>query len=288
MKAFVEKYEQNADGKNRYHWGKKAKTLCYGILIRDFLGLSKWLAQAILSGRHRPQCLGSKIKKVRHVVTIQYSAHVVLIYLRTKMFVHLWNAFIQQKYHEPLLTIKTSVMKTESLVHIVECVTCSEQWMRVDLQSSVQLSALWGKSFQRCYHWADILRPSSLWHFINWHPFIADSQLVFPIGFDAHYINQTVHTCWWSDLCLYVFHSWFKYSLQRKTSCCFSDNSWNPVQNLWRWGLYKLDYTIACLWRIQLKQLQHQISILEWFLKDHVTLKTGVMAAENSALPSQK
>ncbi len=28
--------------------------------------------------------------------------------------------------------------------------------------------------------------------------------------------------------------------------------------------------------------------ILEWFLKDHVTLKTGVMAAENSALPSQK
>ncbi len=129
---------------------------------KRFFGLSKWLAQAILSGRHRPQCLGSKIKKVRHVVTIQYSAHVVLIYLRTKMFVHLWNAFIHQKYHEPLLTIKTSVMKTESLVHIVECVTCSELWMRVDLQSSVQLSALWGKSFQRCYHWADILRPSSL------------------------------------------------------------------------------------------------------------------------------
>ncbi len=24
-----------------------------------------------------------------------------------------------------------------------------------------------------------------------------------------------------------------------------------------------------------------------WFLKDHVTMKTGVMAAENSALPSQ-
>ncbi len=30
--------------------------------------------------------------------------------------------------------------------------------------------------------------------------------------------------------------------------------------------------------------LEHQISILEGFLKEHVTLKTGVMAAENSAL----
>ncbi len=30
--------------------------------------------------------------------------------------------------------------------------------------------------------------------------------------------------------------------------------------------------------------LEHQISILEWFLKDHVTLKTGEMADENSAV----
>ncbi len=30
----------------------------------------------------------------------------------------------------------------------------------------------------------------------------------------------------------------------------------------------------------------HQISISEWFLKACVTRKTGVMAAENSALPS--
>ncbi len=29
---------------------------------------------------------------------------------------------------------------------------------------------------------------------------------------------------------------------------------------------------------------EQQISILEWFLKDHVTLKTGVIDAENSAL----
>ncbi len=29
-------------------------------------------------------------------------------------------------------------------------------------------------------------------------------------------------------------------------------------------------------------------SKLEWFLKDHATLKTGVNAAENTALPSQK
>ncbi len=30
------------------------------------------------------------------------------------------------------------------------------------------------------------------------------------------------------------------------------------------------------------------MSILEGFLKDHVTLKARVMAAENSALPSQE
>ncbi len=28
---------------------------------------------------------------------------------------------------------------------------------------------------------------------------------------------------------------------------------------------------------------EYQISILEWYLKDHVTLKTRVMAADNSA-----
>ncbi len=34
--------------------------------------------------------------------------------------------------------------------------------------------------------------------------------------------------------------------------------------------------------------IEDQISILEWFLKDHVTLKTGVMTAKNVALPSQE
>ncbi len=33
---------------------------------------------------------------------------------------------------------------------------------------------------------------------------------------------------------------------------------------------------------------EHQISILEWFLKDHETLNTEVMAAENSALSLQE
>ncbi len=35
--------------------------------------------------------------------------------------------------------------------------------------------------------------------------------------------------------------------------------------------------------------LERQISILEWFLKDHVTLKTGLLIVdvENAALPSQ-
>jgi len=31
--------------------------------------------------------------------------------------------------------------------------------------------------------------------------------------------------------------------------------------------------------------LEQKISIIKWLLKDHVTLKTGVMADENSACP---
>ncbi len=34
--------------------------------------------------------------------------------------------------------------------------------------------------------------------------------------------------------------------------------------------------------------LEQQISILEWFPKDHVAFMTAVMAAENDALPSQE
>ncbi len=41
-------------------------------------------------------------------------------------------------------------------------------------------------------------------------------------------------------------------------------------------------------WKYQEMFIGQQISILEYFLKDHVTLKTGVTAAENSALPSQE
>ncbi len=37
-----------------------------------------------------------------------------------------------------------------------------------------------------------------------------------------------------------------------------------------------------------MKCLDLQISILEWFQKDHVALKIGVMTAEYSALPSHK
>ncbi len=33
---------------------------------------------------------------------------------------------------------------------------------------------------------------------------------------------------------------------------------------------------------------EHQISILDWFMKDIGTLKTEVKAAEKSALPSQE
>ncbi len=34
--------------------------------------------------------------------------------------------------------------------------------------------------------------------------------------------------------------------------------------------------------------LEHQIGVLEWFLKDHVTLKNDVMASNDVALPSQE
>jgi len=36
------------------------------------------------------------------------------------------------------------------------------------------------------------------------------------------------------------------------------------------------------------EMLEQQINILEQFLKDHVTLKTGIMAADISALQSQE
>ncbi len=38
-----------------------------------------------------------------------------------------------------------------------------------------------------------------------------------------------------------------------------------------------------CLYALPFKN-----EILEWFLKDHVTLTTRVMTAENSAFPSQE
>ncbi len=34
-------------------------------------------------------------------------------------------------------------------------------------------------------------------------------------------------------------------------------------------------------------EIYRNVSYKKWFLKDHVTLKTGTMAAEMSALPSQ-
>ncbi len=34
--------------------------------------------------------------------------------------------------------------------------------------------------------------------------------------------------------------------------------------------------------------IEHQIGILEGFLRDHVTLNIGIMAAKNLALSSQK
>ncbi len=46
--------------------------------------------------------------------------------------------------------------------------------------------------------------------------------------------------------------------------------------------------TFRMLQKIIFIKYMKQISILEWFLKDHVTLKTGVMVAENSVLPLQK
>ncbi len=33
--------------------------------------------------------------------------------------------------------------------------------------------------------------------------------------------------------------------------------------------------------------LKHKISLLKWFPKDHVTLKSGVITDEYTALPSQ-
>ncbi len=51
-------------------------------------------------------------------------------------------------------------------------------------------------------------------------------------------------------------------------------------------SLHKNGTTVFVIIIVQF--LEEQIIILEWFLKDHVTLNTAVMAAENSALSSQE
>lgn len=132
--------------------------------------MSKCLAPAILTGRYRLWCLGSeKMRKVCHVdIAVNYELNVALCWFtwgQKYLFIYI---LLSSKYCEPHLTIKTSFVKTDLFVHIVKSVTCSEQWNYVDLQQSVQLSSgSLGAPFQRCYLWADILRFSSLWHFIN-------------------------------------------------------------------------------------------------------------------------
>ncbi len=67
----------------------------------------------------------------------------------------------------------------------------------------------------------------------------------------------------------------------------------NPEQNL---GLHKSIKQHKCFYnkignkKYIYKTIELQIHILEWFLKDHVTLKTGVMAEEKflKNLPSQE
>ncbi len=50
--------------------------------------------------------------------------------------------------------------------------------------------------------------------------------------------------------------------------------------------VFNWDNNKKCYLSISISSASH-ISILEWFLKDHVTPKTGFMTPENSALPSQ-
>ncbi len=47
------------------------------------------------------------------------------------------------------------------------------------------------------------------------------------------------------------------------------------------YGFHKNIKPQDCFHRWKEMFLKHQISILEWFLKDHLTMKTEVMAAEN-------
>ncbi len=198
-----------------------------------FFWLTKCLAQAILSGRHKPQCLGSKIKKVRHVDIINIQL--------------MWCWFTcEQKYlfiYEMLSSNKSTMShfwpsnhqlwKQNRLFTLLMCNVCrAVNACRFTVIISEMLSLSSPQSQQ----------PLTLHKLISLHSW---QSIVFPMGFDAHYINQTVHTFWWSDLCLYVFHSWFKYFLQRKTSCYFSDNSWNPVQSLWRWGLNRIHHWMS-------------------------------------------
>ncbi len=62
---------------------------------------------------------------------------------------------------------------------------------------------------------------------------------------------------------------------------CSSKNAKNHLSWLKKYGLGKEKKK-----KKRKKIIEHQISMLKWFLQDHVTQETGVMAAENSALTS--
>ncbi len=53
-------------------------------------------------------------------------------------------------------------------------------------------------------------------------------------------------------------------------------------------NLKKLYHNFHEIIKQHITDKKKQINILQCFLKDHETFKSGVMAAENSALPSQK
>ncbi len=62
----------------------------------------------------------------------------------------------------------------------------------------------------------------------------------------------------------------------------------NPEKNVSQFPQKILSSTTFSTLIVTKMFLEHEIDILEWFVKDHVTLQTEVMAAENPDLPSQE
>ncbi len=126
--------------------------------------------------------------------------------------------------------------------------------------------------------WSNLIHESKAWGKYSFYLFICYLLI-------DTFIQQELIKI--SKVTVMIFRMLHKISFSN--NCCSSNipSSNNPEKNSILSTLYFLSSTT--IYNIDTNNTCFlQISILEWFLKDHVTLKTGVMIAENTPSTSQE